>query len=251
MVTGIVGSITLIASGSEVSAIPLTALIAGNGGIQQGNTVFSSFIFSREDLGGNPLPVDASGIDVQGITAQGEHGSRHGLKVTGPFVANSAANQFTGATIGIGFHVNLTDDAFLLHEAHTTLDGTFTGEGAAVYLLASDHFQIFQNLNAASPGVLTSSDALLTSDVPSDSVVAALAYASGEFQGQPTLGTANVRSFEITFSQVASGENLPGVTSGPTSSSAIPEPTSVFLLASGIIALGFRLWKRESALRWE
>jgi hypothetical protein len=248
-VTGIVAGLSVFTiTASHVDAIPLMALLGENGAIQQGNILFSGFIFFRNDLGGNPPPTDANNIDVQGITAEEEQGVRYGLKVTGPFVANSQGNQFTGATIGIGFDVHITDPAFLIDEAHTTLDGSFTGEGAAVLLVGSDHFQIGEIFDANNPVILAGSSPHLTSHVSSDRVVTALAFASGEFQGQPTFGTASIRSFEITFSQVASGESLPGFTSGPTSSSAIPEPTSVFLFASGIIALGFRHWKREPPL---
>jgi hypothetical protein len=235
----------LLASESKVDAIPLSTLVGGNGMIQQGNTLFSHFVFSRDDLGGNPPPVDANGIEVESMAVQGPDGLRQGLRFTGPFVANNSTNEFTGATVGIGFHVDVTDGS-LLNAAHVSVDqASFTGEGAALLLVGSDRFQVGHAFTAADPASSVIADAFLSSKVSSERIIAALAFATGGFQGQPSVGAATIGSLGISFSQLQeeNGNTIPvPFAAQPTSTSSIPEPSSLLLVFSGTMVLGFWRW---------
>jgi hypothetical protein len=69
---------------TRAQAIPLTTLVATNGTIQQGDKLFSNFTAPGFIVGfGDITPTSYSGIDVQGVTVNGEHG----LRFSGPFTA--------------------------------------------------------------------------------------------------------------------------------------------------------------------
>jgi hypothetical protein len=239
----------IVGGESEADAIPLSTLIGGNVVIQEGNTLFSHFVFSRDNLGGNPPPLDANGIEVESMAAQGPDGLRQGLRFTGPFVATNSTNEFTGATVGIGFHVDVIDGS-LLNAAHVIVEqASLTGEGAALLLVGSNQFQVAHSFTAADPPSSVIADAFLSSKVSSEHVIAVLAFATGGFQGQPSVGAATIGSLGISFSQLQeeNGNTIPvPFAAQPTSTSSIPEPSSLLLVFSGTVVLGF--WRSIAAI---
>jgi hypothetical protein len=98
-------------SQTPVSATTLSDLVATNGSIQQGDKLFNNFSFSTFVVAiGDVSPLDPGTIDVQGITLSGDNG----LRFSGPFSATFPGDggSLASVTYHLSYDVSVTDPTF-------------------------------------------------------------------------------------------------------------------------------------------
>jgi hypothetical protein len=223
-------------TGSVAYAISLAELITDGSTIIQGDKLFSDFSFSLGDATGRVSPVDATGIDIVGITTNGNEG----LHISGNFSAFSAPQEGQGQpnlSITIGYRVTSLDQAFRIHDLHlegrasmTTNAMLFADETAtdAVGDLLG-RVSVSGIVNFPPPEEIVRTDHVIFS-VGVESLFIESIIRLAAIAGSPDCGPAQLglncgfirsASFDQTFSQVA-----------------VPEPDLPVVLLSAIVLLG-------------
>jgi hypothetical protein len=238
VVTVMVGTIA-----TRAQAIPLTTLVATNGTIQQGDKLFSNFFAPGFLIGfGDITPTSYSGIDVQGITVNGEHG----LRFSGPFTATFVPGESLAfASYLFGFDVTTTDPNFLIHDVRHAYAVTHSGNGSpfqtrnvtagtdvktcvAVFCLGPDDFQDIgpSSSISMSPGVLFPSPTvinenfILPHDVDFLRVMQDLSVIGSASMLETDMQAVAFPYIDVTFSQTV-----------------VPEPATIVLIGAGLALL--------------
>lgn len=217
----------------QAYAVPLNTLISTNGSITQGDKRFDNFSASIDFQTGTVSPTSNAGIDVQGITV----GSQLGLRFSGPFTASNTSGLST-LSYNIQYDVTALNPNFRIQSLQgAVINSVVIGNADAV--LSIEAFTP-RGSGEAVASLLGVADA---SNVAPQSGVVGLRSSLGRIHVDQTLvlfaqggtvitengpitgsGSVTVASIETRFSQ--SQVNI------------IPEPTSLLLLASGLLGLG-------------
>jgi hypothetical protein len=111
---------------NQVSAIPISDLVATQGSIQQGDKLFTNFRFESFLVGvGDFSPQQTGAIDIQGITVSGENG----LRFSGPFTATFPGDgaSIASVTYHLGYDVFVTDSGFNATDFRQSFTATNSG----------------------------------------------------------------------------------------------------------------------------
>ncbi len=244
-------TIVMFATGlhvSSVQAVSLSTLASADGSILQGDKAFSNFgFFPANPFGvGNVTPASYGGIDVQGITSSGEPG----LRFSGPFTATfTPGGSLALTTFHLSFDVNVTDPTMLIHDVRHAYVVTHSGVGSQTRNVTVD-----TNVRSC-PFVLCVNPGQFDSVGPSSSLLPIALHPSPTAVNSNVLLPSNVNFLRVDldiFLQAGSlGETAAQSVSLPFidvtfSQTAIPEPTTILLMASGLVGLGWaRMRKRD------
>jgi hypothetical protein len=218
---------------AHVQAIPLGTLIDTNGTIVEGDKLFSNFTLSNVTIS-DPLdlaPDDPRDIEIQGFTNLiGEHG----LRLVGPFQANSKAPFGSVADLRffLEYDVSVTSPLFLIHDLRHAFSFRSVALGS-VNLITQAGFP--PNVNAFIQSVegfgnngVVNEDETFLKDVAVQHMLHVIEFRAETTQPSPGLfvpGAINVSDIDLTFSQVP-----------------IPEPSTGLLFGAGLAGLAF--WRR-------
>jgi hypothetical protein len=215
---------------SQVHAIPLGTLIDTAGTIQVGDKLFSNFLL-HDVTAQNSTPADPRNLQINGFTnLLGENGLRlSGFSVVLPNAASSAALLFD-----LEYDVTVTDPSFQLSDIRHAFSTT-SNRGGGLSLITQAGFP--PDVNGSMQSVVgfggmgellvdnVNESSNLVNQVSSQHMLHAFeAHAllvNLTSQGGPiVLGSIATSPIELTFSQTA-----------------IPEPASWLLLATGLAVL--------------
>jgi hypothetical protein len=211
----------LTANMAHAVSINLATLITNNGSITEGDKTFSNFSLTVNGTGTNFGPTDGSGITVNSFTLDTLH---HGLQFAGGLFAGANSS----ADFLIGYTVTTTNNAPLINDIQLSFNGAVTGTGQTLVtetaFLPGTTTVIGQIQVNNPPAVFNASIDLVGGPYASVRVVKDILLVGG------TNGFAGISFVDQVVSQVA-----------------VPEPTSVLLLGSGLAAFGVWGMKRRKS----
>jgi hypothetical protein len=242
--TILAAALSILCATSQAYATPLSSLITESGSIVEGGLVFSNFAFELSSTThGNFSPIDASGVNVVSVL----YPNQAALRFSGPFSSSlndytfSVEARSTGPTssfLSLRFIYDVTAASHqLLPALQETVALRVTGDSFATVEAwaynSADLSQLLGNtvfsLSNDTP-VVSQSLSVFAVDVPSIRVVTQLTLsANNTFTSDPF--TADIFPVEIRHSTVRN---------------AVPESSSILLLASGLALLGLL----RSVVRW-
>jgi hypothetical protein len=228
---------------SPVSAIPISALVATNGSIQQGDKLFKNFRFGPFFPIGDVSPQQNGAIDVQGITASGENG----LRFSGPFTANFPGDgaSLALATYHVGYDVFVTDPSFKATDFSQSFTVTSSGVNSAH---VSATVKNCTAIVCTGPGQfeLFGVDTGFTGSPPSSPTL------SGNFDFPFGTNFLSV-DLDIFICSLCSIFNTPNPASvafpffDEIYSQAVPEPSALVILGAGLLAFGSIRRRRKAS----
>ena len=229
-----------VLAGTQVHAIPLGTLVEG-GIIEVGDKTFSNFEV-HDVTAQSSTPADPLTIDVQGITnGFGEHGLQlSSIGAAVPDQGSTAALRFI-----LEYDVTVTDPLFLIHDVRHAFT-SLSNRGGSMSLITQAGFPpdvnaLIQSVVGSGgtgeliPEVVDESETfvadVVTQHMLHDFELHAQIVNLTSQGGDIVRGVINTSPIDLTFSQAA-----------------VPEPSTLLLVATGVVGLGYRR-RRRSARR--
>jgi PEP-CTERM motif-containing protein len=223
-------AVVMMLTVTAVHAIPLSTLVATDGMIQVGDKQFTNFEL-HDTTAQLSTPADPGNLDVQGFTnGLGEHGLRISpFSVSIPQANSSGAFVFT-----LEYDVTVTDPLFLLHDVRHAFSTT-SNRGGGLSVISQAGFPADPNASMQSVVGFGGTGEFIVDNVDEHEVFAhdvssqhmlhnfeahALTVNLTSQGGPIVLGAINTSPIDLTFSQTA-----------------IPEPATGLLVASGLAGL--------------
>ena len=231
-----------------VQAIPLSTLIDEAGTIQQGDKLFSNFsldTFSAPGSGsGFSGPSSPAGIEVSGITINGDHG----VQLSADFFATTRPmGVLCASCVGISWNAEMRYTVTVLGPLATISGYTLTADPSTSPTLFSARAFIFADIEGG--GSLVASNgvsALPGSHNPSKDLLSRTTKLSSPLNEFEVITDIEISAFR--GAEVVPPEQF--ATLGlirQTFSQTVPEPSTWLLLGSGLA--GMILWRKRTAQR--
>jgi hypothetical protein len=213
---------------SQVQAIPLGTLIDTHGMIQVGDKQFTNFAL-HDVTGQNSTPADPRNLQIDGFTNLiGEHGLRlSAFSVSIPNAESSGALIFS-----LEYDVTVTDPSFVLHDIRHVFSTT-SNRGGGLSLITQAGFP--PNVNASMQSVVGfgGTGQLLVDNVNESRNLL------NQVSSQHMLNNFEAHAMTVNLTSQGGPVVLGSITTSPIeltfSQTAIPEPATWLLLASGLM----------------
>jgi len=209
-----------VGSGATANATSLANLIEYQGTIIVGDKQFSNFQATLTPSGPTTAPPDLTGITVTGITISGNNG----LEFTGGLFAGAGSSL----DLLLSYDVTVLDPNFMISDIHLIFNGSVTGTGftnVTETVLTLDQTSVLGQVQVTNPPPDFDNIILIDPPVSAAHVKKDIfLFGSGSVD---IPGTATISFIDQVVSQTA-----------------IPEPSSLFLLGTGIMGLAARLRRR-------
>jgi hypothetical protein len=231
MASGIlVGTAAVLLMVTPAFAIPLSTLVSTDGTIQVGDKQFTNFEL-HDTTAQMSTPADPGNLDVQGFTnGLGEHGLRISpFSVSIPQANSSGAFVFT-----IEYDVTVTDAQFRLHDVRHAFSTT-SNRGGGLSVISQAGFPADLNASMQSVVGFGGSGEFIVDNVDEHEVFA------HDVSSQHMLHNFEAHALTVNLTSQGGPIVLGAISTSPIdltfSQTAIPEPATWLLVASGLAGL--------------